>query len=84
MAMLWVHVGIALSSLIIATFSWVKPTKGRIHSAGFLVALTLITGTVLVVNSPGHMVQACTSGLVYLGAVSVALIMAQRKLLSRQ
>lgn len=84
MVMLWAHVAIALLSLIIATFSWMTPTKGRIHFAVFLVALTLITGSVLVVNSPGHMVQACTSGLAYLGAASLALVMAQRKLLSRQ
>jgi hypothetical protein len=80
MVMLWVHIGIALTSLVVATMSWMSPAKGRINLASLLVVLTIATGTALVAMSPSHLIQACTTGLVYLAGVSAAIVLAQRKL----
>lgn len=67
--------GIALSGI-----SLLSPSQKKLKSSYFLVAATFVTGTLLIVSKPSHLVQACFSGLVYLGIVGVLIFIAQKKL----
>ncbi len=77
---LLIHISIALASVAYATYAFFSPSKTKLRVSYGLVAATIITGTYLVAISPAHMIQACTSGLIYIGVVSVAIVSAQRKL----
>jgi hypothetical protein len=79
-----IHVIIAFTSLIIASFAFFRPTiKKLIVSYGFILA-TIGTGTYLLVTVPSHILQSCLSGLTYLTIVSVATIAAHVRLHRRQ
>ncbi len=74
------HVLAALSSIGQATFLLFKPSAKGLHIAYGLVALTLVSGTFLVVSSHSALLSACLAGLAYLGGVSLALIIAGYRL----
>lgn len=82
--MLLVHISIALSSLVLTTILVFSPSKAKLHASYALTAATLITGTYLVVSSGSHMLQACTTGLLYLGLTSLGIVAARRKLAAEQ
>jgi hypothetical protein len=75
-----IHIIIALSSLVVTGVSYVTPSKAKLSGAYTLVALTLATGTALVISMPAHLVSACFSGLIYLAFVSVGIVSARHKL----
>jgi hypothetical protein len=75
-----IHVIIALSSIILTSLSYIQPSIQRLRVAYALVGLTLASGFYLVWVTPSHMIQACTSGLVYIGVVSVGIVAAKSKL----
>ncbi len=56
------------------------PTKFRLQISYLLTALTLVTGTYLVLIKPVHILSTCIMGLVYVGFVSAAIISARHKL----
>lgn len=56
------------------------PSKGKLNFSYLLIAMTFLSGTYLVFIKPAHMVQSCMMGLAYLGAVSIGIAFAQRKL----
>ena len=75
-----IHVIIALISIIIASFTFFKPTmKKLIVSYGFIFA-TIATGTYLLVTIPSHILQSCLTGIVYLTVISVATVAAHVRL----
>jgi len=74
------HVLIALASLAHITYTFTRPTKKQLYISYGTVALTLMSGVLLVVATPSHMMQACTSGLVYLAVMSVAILATNVKL----
>ncbi len=74
------HVFIALMSIVHITFAYFRPTKRQLYVSYSFVALTLISGVGLVVTEPTHMIQACTSGLVYLATMTVAIMATSVKL----
>jgi len=74
------HILIALTSLSCSVFAYVAPTKQRLHLSYGLVAATIASGTVLILQSAGHMLEACTMGLLFVGVSLVAAVAAQRKL----
>lgn len=75
-----VHIIIALSSIGLTTYAYFQPSPARLRRAYAAIALTFISGSYLVVMTPSHILQACISGLVYLGVVSVVSIAARNKL----
>jgi uncharacterized membrane protein len=77
---LLLHILIALISVVIATYSFLSPSRAVLRGSYAFIALTLISGTVLVLSSPGHMIQACVSGLVYVSAVTAIVAAAKAKL----
>ncbi|HSX53462.1 MAG TPA: hypothetical protein VLF90_03800 [Patescibacteria group bacterium] len=60
------------------------PTKAKLYGTYALVGLTLVSGTDLVVVSHSRILSACTSGLVYIAIMSVAIFATQRKLAAQK
>ncbi len=81
--MLLLHISVALTSVGLTTYVFFNPSRGVLRGAYGLMGATLATGTVLVLNSPAHMVQACLTGVVYTAGVSCGLIMSRRKLITQ-
>jgi len=77
---LLLHITIALASVGLTTYAFFNPSQVKLHASYGLVALTLISGTYLVVSSGAHILQACVTGLMYVGAVSVGLVAVRYKL----
>lgn len=77
---LLVHISIALLGLISATFAFFAPSRLRLQVSGVLTVLTLASGTYLVVSTHAPMMQACLSGIFYLGTVLSLIILAFNKL----
>ena len=75
-----IHVLIALSSVAFTSYTFFAPSRTKLRASYGLVALVLVSGTYLVWTNPAHMVQACTSGLIYVGGVTVGILAARRKL----
>jgi hypothetical protein len=71
------HIIIALASLATATLTLAAPTGLKFRASYILVAATVLSGTYLVWTQPAHLMQACTSGLVYLGLVTAAIVAAR-------
>ncbi|MDB5160231.1 MAG: hypothetical protein JWO99_494 [Candidatus Saccharibacteria bacterium] len=69
-----IHVIIALTSIVLASLAFFKPTmKKLVTSYGFIFA-TIATGTYLLISFPSHILQSCLMGLVYLMVVSAATV----------
>jgi hypothetical protein len=75
-----IHVLIALASMAYSTYVFFSPSQTKLRLSYGLVGATVASGTYLIVTNPAHMVQSCTTGLIYLGVVSVAIISARHKL----
>jgi hypothetical protein len=56
------------------------PSKSKLNMSYFLIAMTFLSGSYLVFMKPAHMVQSCMMGLSYLGAISIGIAFARRKL----
>jgi hypothetical protein len=74
------HIIIALFSLVYASYALLRPADHRFKAIYSLVGLTIASGTYLVVMQPSHMVQACISGLFYLGAIAFVTVLAKLRL----
>jgi hypothetical protein len=74
------HILIALTSVVYSGYVFLSPTKRRLRISYSLVCLTLFSGIYLVAVRHSPLLAACTSGLIYLGAVLTGLAAAQRKL----
>lgn len=80
--MLLFHVLIALASVGYTTYLIASPAKSKLRVLYILVALTLASGTYLIWNNPAHMVQSCTTGLLYIGVISLGVVLVHNKLAS--
>ncbi|MGV9001907.1 MAG: hypothetical protein ACOH18_03035 [Candidatus Saccharimonadaceae bacterium] len=68
------HVLIALSSIVLASFTFFKPTTKRLlASYGFIVA-TVASGSYLLLAMQADILRTCLSGLFYLTVVSIVTI----------
>lgn len=74
------HIIIAFSGLALTTYAYLQPSKAHLRLAYIFVGLTFATGFYLVAMAPAHMLQACTSGLVYLGLASIGIVATKTKL----
>jgi hypothetical protein len=74
------HISIALSSLIYNAYTFFYPSKPKFRVSYSLIALTIATGTVLVISTHSNMVQACTTGLVYTAISLAGIIAGHRRL----
>jgi len=74
------HIVIALASITYTTLTYLAPSKNKLRASWSLVALTIASGTWLVVSSHSALLQSCMTGLIYLAIVSTGIIAAQQKL----
>jgi len=69
-----IHVIIALSSVVLASFTFFKPTMKRLYASyGFIVA-TVASGTFLILTTSGSILRSCITGLFYVTVVSIITI----------
>ncbi len=74
------HIIIALFSLVYTLYLFFYPSKPGLITSYVLVALTVISGTALVIIKPAHMTQTCVTGLVYLAVIFSGIIAVHHKL----
>lgn len=80
LALIIIHVTIALSSVVASAVVLFKPTSRNFHITYTLVALTLGTGTFLVIETHSSLTHSCIAGLVYLFVVLAGIIPAHYRL----
>jgi hypothetical protein len=74
------HIIIALGSILATSITYMTPSPAMLRLSYAMIASTLLSGTLLVVTSPVHMLQVCISGLTYVALVTVGVLAARRKL----
>ena len=74
-----IHVLIALASIAMASYACIQPTQIKLRATYILAASTLMTGFYLVLTMPAHMLQACTSGVIYLSVMIAAIAIARKR-----
>lgn len=68
------HIIIALSSLVVASIVFFKPSIRKIGvSYGFIIG-TVASGTALLITNPSNILHTCLSGLFYLTIVTLVTI----------
>ena len=77
---LFAHIAVAIISLVFSGFVSFAPTVFRLRASYALIGFTLASGTYLVVSTHAAIVTACTSGLLYLGIVTIAAVHAKHRL----
>ena len=77
--MLMVHIIVALASVAYTTLLFFAPSPNKFKATYGLVAATLASGTILVMSTQANLVHACITGLIYIGAVTVAIIFAKQR-----
>jgi hypothetical protein len=82
--LLLLHILVAVSSVIYTAFVFVRPTRSKLRGSYALIALTLISGTILVVQSNAHLVQACITGITYVSIMLMGVAAVQYRLNSRE
>lgn len=82
--MLLLHIAIALLSIIYTAYVYFAPSRAKLRGSYAFVALTIATGTWLVIANPAHMVQSCITGLLYLGIVFYGIHLSSSKLTLQQ
>jgi len=78
--LLLTHVVVAIISIIFTTVVYVKPSENKLRVSFALAAFTLISGTYMILKSPAHLVQSCITGIIYIGVVTLFILLAKRKL----
>jgi hypothetical protein len=74
------HLAAAASSLMYVGYLMWRPSQPGFYIAYLLVALTIASGTALVIiKRPEHMATVCTEGLVYLALMAIGIIVARVK-----
>jgi hypothetical protein len=74
------HLIIALTSIVIATWAVISPSRLKLRANYALVGATLASGTWLVVSTHSPLLSSCLSGLIYLSIVTAGLVISARKL----
>lgn len=64
---LLIHIVIALTSIVSTTALAARPSAAKLRLSYALIALTLASGTYLVLSMHASLLSSCVTGLVYLG-----------------
>jgi hypothetical protein len=81
---LLLHIAIALLSIIYTAYVYFAPSRAKLRGSYALVALTVASGTWLIIANPTHMVQSCITGLLYLGVIFYGIHLSSNKLALQQ
>jgi hypothetical protein len=77
---LLLHIFCALLGIAVAFYTLFRPSKQKVAWSYGLTAMTLTSGTYLVISTGSSILHACITGLCYLGLIFGALILAQWRL----
>lgn len=77
--MLILHVFVALSGLIIASFLAYAPSSAKLYATALASLGTLVSGVALILVG-GSVLHACASGLLYFASVVSLMLVAGRRL----
>ena len=83
-AILIFHILVALGSIGFAGWALVKPSKQKLRLTLDLTALTIVSGSYLIIAQPSHMTQTCSEGLVYLGLMLAGIFVIRHKLAAQK
>ncbi len=78
--LLVIHILVALGGLACSTAAVIVPSKNKIKATYGLIAATLLTGTILVIQTHTSVLHSCITGLTYVSIVLAGAIAAQRRL----
>ncbi|HEU5004777.1 MAG TPA: hypothetical protein VFT49_01685 [Candidatus Saccharimonadales bacterium] len=78
--LLGIHIIVALASLVSTGLALISPSTTKLRASYELIALTVVSGTYLVLHTHLPLTQACLTGLTYLGISSLAVVLARHKL----
>ncbi len=81
--LLLIHILVASSGVVLSSWALISPTRRKFRLTYAAVALTIISGALLIVSRSAHILSTCISGLTYIAVVSV-LLAAARWRLARQ
>lgn len=82
--MILLHVLIALSSIVASSVTAIVPSRRKLYASSLLVALTLLTGTYLVIALHAPLLRTCLTGLVYLAVAVGGMLVGVRRLASQE
>lgn len=77
--MLFLHIIIAIFSLITASIAAYRPSRQTLSLTYVVTAGTFLSGVLLMVMEPVSITRACISGGLYLAAVVTLILVARRK-----
>jgi hypothetical protein len=75
-----IHVLIALSSIVVTTFTAFLPSTLRLRVGAALIGATLVTGTYLVIHLHSPLMSSCVTGLAYLAITLAGMAVGQYRL----
>jgi len=78
------HIIIALTSCIYTIFLAFFPTKIKLNISYGLLALTVGSGTYLILTKPVHILTTCIEGLAFIGFVVSGIVIARKRLTTQQ
>jgi hypothetical protein len=74
------HIIIALTSIVFTFYTVCVPNSDKLRTSGILTALTIASGTVLVVSTSSPLLQSCMTGLAYLAVMFAAMALSYYRL----
>lgn len=75
---------VALLSLAVTGFTFFRPSGNRLRLSQALTALTLASGTWLVLTLNVSLLRVCAVGLIYTAIVVYGIVLARERLLSQE
>jgi hypothetical protein len=78
-----VHVILAISSLFLASFSYIHPSISKIRNSYILIGSTLISGTYLIFANQVNILRTCLTGLTFLAVTTFVTHQARLKYVSK-
>jgi hypothetical protein len=78
--LLVLHILVALSGIVMSSFSLISPSLPKIRFSYGLVMLTVLSGAVIVITKHLSILSVCLSGLLYVGFTVSGLIAASHRL----
>ncbi len=74
-----IHLVTALASMVATTYVFFTPSRAKFYTAYSMVGATLASGTYLVISTHAPILQSCTTGLMYISAISVGIALAHAR-----
>lgn len=75
-----IHIVLAILSIILSSLLLFRPTQKKLNSTFVLFCGTFITGTIMILTMQVNMLVTCIEGLLYMGFVLGAIVVARKKL----